>query len=258
MYHQVTAGGPPGYAQYTVTPAAFARQMRVLVGLGYRAITLDDVVAARSAGSPLPRRSVVITFDDGFADAVRHAVPVLVRRGLTATFFVVTGLVGRMSEWTRRNRGIEMALAGAPMLREISDAGFTVGSHAVTHRPLAELEESESRYELRHSRRRLEDLLGREVRHLAYPFGSANDVVRAAAAECGYRTACSTIAGLSPDDEDLLMLRRIHVAGSDSIADFVSRLRTGRSLSTSVRGLLRSSRKFQRTRVTRKVSDFAR
>ena len=248
MYHQIAGDASPAYANYTVSPATFARQMRILVTLGYEAITLERLVGARMSAAPLPKRSVVITFDDGFADAIRNAMPVLTRHGLTATFFVVAGLTGRTSEWTRRTRGIEMALADISALRNLADGGFTIGSHTVTHRRLADLEPREGLYELRESKRRLEDDLGREIRDLAYPYGSLNEHVRRMAAECGYRDACSTIEGLSPATDDPLMLRRVHVRGGDSLSDFVCALRTGHSL----------RRVAQRVRTTMKVSDLFR
>jgi peptidoglycan/xylan/chitin deacetylase (PgdA/CDA1 family) len=248
MYHQVAPTVPAAYSRYAVTPSVFARQMRTLIALGYRTITLEQLLAARTSGTPLPKRSVAITFDDGFADAVRYATPELVRHGFTATFFVVAGLIGRTSEWTRRRRGIEMPLAHARALRDLVEADFTVGSHTITHRPLAELKESECRYELCESKRRLEDALGCEVHDLAYPYGSTNDPVRQATGECGYRTACSTTEGLSSSTDDPLMLRRVHITGGDSFADFICRLGTGYALRKVV----------QRVRVTMKVSDFAR
>jgi peptidoglycan/xylan/chitin deacetylase (PgdA/CDA1 family) len=248
MYHQVAPSAPSAYCRYTVTPPVFARHMRILVALGYRTVSLASLLAARMSGVPLPKRRIVITFDDGFADAVQYATPLLARHGFTATFFVVAGLVGKTSEWTRERRGIEMPLAGTQALRDVAAAGFTVGSHTITHRPLAELDESECRSELRESKRRLEEALQREVRDLAYPYGSTNARVRQAAADCGYQTACSTTEGLSSAADDPLMLRRVHIIGDDSLADFVCRLGTGQAIRNVV----------QRVRVTRNVSDFAR
>jgi len=248
MYHQIAVSAPSAYFRYTVKPAVFARQMRILAALGYRTISLASLLTARTSGTRLPARTVVITFDDGFADALRYAVPVLVRHGFTATFFVVTGLLGKTSEWTREKRGVEMPLADARALCDVTAAGFTVGSHTITHRRLAELEASECEFELRESKRRLEETLQRDVWDLAYPFGSTDALVRRAAAECGYRTACSTIEGLSSGTDDPLMLRRVPVEGGDSLADFMCRLGTGHAIRDAV----------QRVRVTRKVSDFAR
>lgn len=247
MYHQVSPSPCRAYAQYTVTAAAFARHMKVLRTLGYRTVTPDDLAEAFARGTPLPPRRVLITFDDGFSDALRHAVPVLTHNGFTAVFFGVAALVGRTSEWTRR-RGIEMPLADRAALREIARAGFVIGSHALTHRPLAELPDSECRYELLESRRVLEDVLGQTVRHLAYPFGSAGERERQAAADGGYQTACSINRGVSRPGDDLLMLPRVPVRGGDTIADVVCRLRTGLALREVA----------QRVRVSMKVSAFAR
>jgi hypothetical protein len=69
--------------------------------------------------------------------------------------------------------------------------------------------------------------VGRPTVHLAYPFGSYNRAAQAMAAEAGYVTACSTRAGLSGADDNLLALHRISIYGHDSLLDFVSRLRTG-------------------------------
>jgi peptidoglycan/xylan/chitin deacetylase (PgdA/CDA1 family) len=247
MYHQVSSPAPAAYFRYTVTPPTFARQMRALAAMGYETVSLDRLAAARSAGRPLPQRSVAITFDDGFADAVRHALPVLARHRFTATFFAVAGLLGMASEWTRR-RGVVMPLADADTLRAALGAGCTIGSHALTHRPLADLQPADAREELSESKKRLEDALGHAVHHLAYPYGSTRDDVRQAAAESGYQTACTTVDGASGESDDLLMLPRIEVRGDDSIVDFMCRVRTGHTL----------ARLAHRARVTMKVSDLAR
>ena len=85
MYHQVTAHVvPPSFRKYTVTPRAFVAQIQMgwLRTAGYRPVTLDHLDAARLGASPLPRRAVVITFDDGFRDCVEYALPILEARGL--------------------------------------------------------------------------------------------------------------------------------------------------------------------------------
>jgi len=77
------------------------------------------------------------------------------------------------------------------------------------------------------ARSRLEEGLGRPVVHLAYPYGSFDQAVQVAATEAGYVSACSTRAGLSGADDDLLALHRVTVYGHDSMIDFASRLRNG-------------------------------
>jgi peptidoglycan/xylan/chitin deacetylase (PgdA/CDA1 family) len=248
MYHLVSEDAAASYARYTVTPGAFAAQMRVLASLRLQPVSLDTIAASLSAGTPLPRRAVAITFDDGFAETVRHAAPVLARHGFTATFFIVAGLIGRTSEWTRRRRGIELPLADASTVREIAAAGLTVGSHTMTHRTLPDLGARECRLELLESKRRLEDAIGREVPHLSYPYGAAHEGVGEAAAEIGYRTACSTRDALVRRADDPLMLPRVPVMGGESLARFVRRLRPVGPIEKLV----------QRLRETMKVSALAR
>src|SRR5207248_1528671 len=95
------------------------------------------------------------------------------------------------------------------------------------HARLTELDPAACRRELVDSRRRIEDELGREIRHLAYPFGSYDERVRSISEEAGYLSACSVRIGYSSPDDDLLALHRIPVNGQDGLNDFIRHLRTG-------------------------------
>lgn len=235
MYHQVSPRPASGFEKYTVTPRALAAQMRWLALAGYTPVGLDDLLAHRAAGAPLPRRPVVITFDDGFQSCVEHAVPVLQSRGFTATFYLVAGLMGQPSRWLRRERGIELPLVDWATARALQAAGFTCGAHTVTHPRLAQLPTAECRDELRRSRDLLEAQLGSEVAHLAYPFGSYDARVRDLAAETGYRSACTVEIGLSGPGDDPLALRRVPVLGFDTLTDFACRLRSARPARETLR-----------------------
>ena len=230
MYHEVSPSPHPAFRRYTVTVRAFTRQMRWLAALGYGTIDLDTLVRARQGRGALPRRPVVITFDDGFQGCADHAVPVLRSHGFTAAFYLVTGLVGATSRWLRAELGMELPLMDWDTIRALAAEGFQCGAHSVTHPRLPGLDPSRRRAELVDARKRLEDELERPVLHLAYPYGAYDPAVRAAAAEAGYVTACSTRAGLSGADDDLLALRRVTVYGHDSLLDFACRLRAGTTL----------------------------
>jgi peptidoglycan/xylan/chitin deacetylase (PgdA/CDA1 family) len=235
MYHEITERPVPGFRKYCVTPKAFAAQMDWLVRLGYVSLTLDALREHLTLGSKLPPRAVVITFDDGFSDCVRLAPPVLMSRGLTATFFPVAGLVGTSSTWLAARLGVQLSLATWDALRDLVKQGFGCGGHGLTHQPLGELPPDTCRWELVESKRLLESELGRSVDYLAYPYGSYTPEVRLIAAEAGYRLACAVRRGLSPSDDDPLALRRVTVSGEESLADFVCRLRTGESVLELIR-----------------------
>jgi peptidoglycan/xylan/chitin deacetylase (PgdA/CDA1 family) len=236
MYHQVSPRPLPAFARYSVTSAAFTAQMKWLDVAGYSPITVDKLVEARRGRGTLPARPVVITFDDGFHELLDHAIPTLVARGFTATFFLVAGLMGKSGRWLREEIGTEIPLISWYAARELVAAGFQCGSHTMSHPRLSALSPSACRDELRDSRRLLEDELGCEVSHLAYPFGAFDDHVREIAAETGYRSACSTRRGLSEPVDDLLALRRISVYGHDSLVSFACRLATGNSPGELLRG----------------------
>jgi peptidoglycan/xylan/chitin deacetylase (PgdA/CDA1 family) len=195
--------------------------------LGYQTIDMDTLARARGGKGSLPKRPVIITFDDGYQGCVDHAVPVLRAHEFTAIFFLVTGLVGRTSRWMIPELGMELSLMGWDTARALAAEGFQFGAHTVTHPRLAGLDPARCRAELGDARKQLEQELTRTAIHLAYPFGSYDPAVQVLAAEAGYVTACSTRPGLSGSDDDLLALHRISVYGHDSIFDFVSRLRTG-------------------------------
>jgi peptidoglycan/xylan/chitin deacetylase (PgdA/CDA1 family) len=229
MYHEVALQIYPHFRKYMVTPQAFAAQMKWLALAGYSPIDLDTLVGARLGRAVLPPKPIVITFDDGFQGNVDYAAPILHERGFTAVFYLVAGLMGKKSRWLRAERGIELPLMDWQAARQLCADGFQCGAHTMSHPRLAELNVDECRYELHHSRQLLEDQLGREIRHLAYPFGSYDGTTRTLAEEAGYTSAASVEIGLSSPDDDLLALRRVPVSGLDSLVDFATRLTCGRT-----------------------------
>lgn len=241
MYHQVTPRPAPTFRKYAVTRRAFAAQMALLGRVGYRTITIGTLVAVRQGGGRLPRRPVIITFDDGFRDCVDYAVPILKAHGFTATFYLVAGLVGSTSRWLLTERGLELPLFDWDAARELERQGFECGAHSLSHPRLASLPLDACRHELAESRRTLTRELGREVRHLAYPFGSYDETVCAIAREEGYTSACSVRPGLSDVNDDLFALHRVPVRGHDSLLDFACRVRTARSCSEMVGQVVRSA-----------------
>jgi peptidoglycan/xylan/chitin deacetylase (PgdA/CDA1 family) len=227
MYHEVSPSPHPAFRRYTVTVRDFTRQMRWLAAFGYQPIDMDTLVHARQGHASLPKRPVIITFDDGFQGCADHAVPVLRTQGFTAMFYLVAGLMGRTSRWLRPELGMELPLMSWDTARSVAAEGFRFGAHTLTHPRLPGVDPARRRDELVHARGRMEDELGHSIVHLAYPYGDFDQIVQAAAAEAGYVTACSTRPGRSGPDDDLLALHRVTVYGHDSLLDFAWRLRTG-------------------------------
>jgi peptidoglycan/xylan/chitin deacetylase (PgdA/CDA1 family) len=239
MYHEVTSTPHPGFAKYSVPMRSFAAQMRWLAMAGYRTIDLATLLAHRRDGTPVPPKSIIITFDDGFRDAAVFAGRVMAEHGFSATFFLVAGLMGATSTWLQRERGLSLPIMSWDNARALGRAGHRCESHSVTHPRLAELAPDACRDELTRSRDIIEAALGHPVRYAAYPFGSESPAVRAIARDCGYDAACGVAIGLSTADDDPLALRRVPVLGTDSLVDFMSRLTTAYAVGDRLRALAR-------------------
>jgi peptidoglycan/xylan/chitin deacetylase (PgdA/CDA1 family) len=177
---------PPLHPNSYLDRGEFAALLDDLAGRGYRTLTLAEAV-----GRPHPRRSVVLTFDDGCRCFLDHAFPELQARGMTATLFAVSGELGGMNRWDLQAREREERLLGAEELRKVAAAGIEIGSHGRHHLDLSACGDEELRSELSGSREDLQAVLGAPVRTFCYPYGRLDDRVRAAAQAAGYLAAVS-------------------------------------------------------------------
>lgn len=223
-YHRLGAGA----SKMIVTPANFEAQMAWLVRNGYRVVRLADVAGFLAGQKPLPQRAVVLTFDDGYESFHRHAFPVLKRYGLPATVFVYTDFLGGGD-----------ALTWAQMQEVLASGLVDVQSHSKSHRNLIDRlpGETEERYranldaEMRVPRELLERRLAPlKVRHLAYPFGDADEAVLDSAARHGFELAATVVPGGNPFFAQPLMLRRTMIFGDMNLEAFRSRLQVSRPL----------------------------
>lgn len=228
MYHAVDNERATAERRLCVKPDNFDRQMRCLRDQGYSPVSLHAMVEQLREPVRSGDPCVAVTFDDGFDDVRRHALPILVRHGVPATVFAVTGRLGGSNEWMDRSVFPPRRLMSAAELREVQAAGLEIGSHTVNHASMVGLSLEEAVREARESKDALEQVLGRKVRYFAYPYGrfdlSAKEAVRTA----GYHAACSTKSGFnSPAGTDLFELRRLDIFGHDSLPHFKRKLAFG-------------------------------
>jgi peptidoglycan/xylan/chitin deacetylase (PgdA/CDA1 family) len=213
MYHDI-AERAAGGSRLCVPPREFAAQLGYLAANGFTTVTAGGLAAALAAGDPLPARTVVLTFDDGFADFHAHVLPLLRRCGFTATVFVTTGWIADAGRHSAGHRPGQM-LAWS-QVAESASAGIEIAAHSHGHPQLDQLGGGRLRSELTVSKSLLEDALGAPVPGLAYPFGYSSAQVRRAAAEAGYRYACAVGNDLARPDRNGFALDRLTVrAGLD-------------------------------------------
>lgn len=188
----------------------------LLAGRRYQTWTLADLAVAARDRRPLPRRSVVLTFDDGCRCFRDHAFPELERRGMTATLFAVSGELGGTNSWDRAAGERREDLLDAADLRRLAAAGIEIGSHGRHHRDLPACSDAELRDELAGSRADLESLLAAPVRTFCYPFGRLDARARDAVRAAGYLAAVGIHGHPGARPRDLFALPRMIVNPGDS------------------------------------------
>lgn len=226
MYHQVSEKPHPNFLEYTVTPKAFESQMNALKTLGFAAITFNQLVDYKERKAKLPRKPVIITFDDGLTEAVENSVPILENAGFSAVFYMPTNFLGIKSSWMIPEINAEFQIVDWPAVRDLDSRGFEIGSHTMNHPWLDRIPPDQCYKELEGSRKRLEDFLGHEVRHIAYPFGAHDERVKIIASETGYHTACTTEPYIAKVDCNMFSLPRLNIGMRESLLDFIIRIHT--------------------------------
>jgi peptidoglycan/xylan/chitin deacetylase (PgdA/CDA1 family) len=215
----------------SLPPAQFEEQVDWLNDHGYSAVTMSEVpqlIASEDA-----RRWVAITFDDGYADNLEYAAPILESRGMSGTVFVIAGMVGEV-EPKPSDIGHKL-LPGRPMLtrsdlQDLVKAGIEIGSHGYGHRSAVEtVRASKQDYldDLTKSRQLLEDATATAVTSYAYPNGQKgafNSTTRELLPRAGIQSAATTIWGSVKATSDVLELPRCEISPNDSLQDFVAKM----------------------------------
>lgn len=211
MYHAVGSpvlGDDRGI--FGVAPDLFAAHMGTLARYDDAAIT----TAAGGGSGELPMK-VAITFDDGYRDNLRVAAPILERHRFPFSVFAISESVRRSAPGF---------LSAAELRNLAAGPGVTVGSHGASHVPLTQCDDRKLEDELVSSKRYLEDIVGRPVSALAYPYGAVDRRVRDAAERAGYSLGFTSRFDINPPARDPLLLARTTILGTDSVRVFRQKL----------------------------------
>jgi peptidoglycan/xylan/chitin deacetylase (PgdA/CDA1 family) len=216
LYHGVAPSNTkidPGFLR--VRPAAFRAQLELLLAAGYEFVTVAEF-ADRSGGHDPPPGLAALTFDDGMDDNHRVVLPILRERGVPATVYVTTGLIGKPNPWMASGSGARMMTVEE--LRDLVAAGFEIGAHTVTHPDLSQLDFESCLCEASESRVALERLLDVRIDTFAYPFCYYSPTAVAAVRAAGF-TAAVTCQGLGSWNR--YEMQRSLVSGKDGMAAFL-------------------------------------
>jgi peptidoglycan/xylan/chitin deacetylase (PgdA/CDA1 family) len=189
MYHRIVEHEPLYDPERICTSVArLNAHLAWLAAHSFLGVPLD--LALRPA-QPGEGHRFAITFDDGYEETLRLALPVLQAHSLPATVFAVSGLIGGRSVWNREHA----RLLSRKDLLDLQSEGIFIGSHCRSHRRLSTLEPREIQNEVAGSRDDLEELLGARVRFFSYPYHDLDQRVLEAV-ESNYSGAVGGRSGL--------------------------------------------------------------
>jgi len=200
-WHQLRdwKAGDSSYAKQLLIcpPAAFRVQLDALQQAGYTTIGPDRYLDHLSTGAALPPRPVLLSFDDAQGTQAVEALPQLVKRKMTGTFFAMTVVLGKTG-WLSNDD-----------LRRMDAAGMTIAAHTYDHHRVDRYTAPDYPLQLQKPRELLEKILGKPVQHFAYPYGAWNAAALPHVAAAGYRTAFQLSDKPLDPAVPLLTLRRI-------------------------------------------------
>jgi peptidoglycan/xylan/chitin deacetylase (PgdA/CDA1 family) len=197
----------------------FRAQMEYLRNNNIRVISLKALYEALASPEPLPKRAVVLTFDDGFESVYENAFPILKEFGYPATLFLVTGSVGKTMGWERVKGICAYTLCTWEKLKEMDEGGIDIQSHTRTHPFLAELDDEGLASEIGGSKSEIEDNLDKKVEFLAYPYGNFDARVIESLKEHGFAGAACGTFGKARKGQDRFAIKRVGtelVSGRDA------------------------------------------
>lgn len=199
--------------EVTITPEKLQEQLDYINDNNYVTITMTELYDHIENNKPIPEKSILITFDDGYMNNYTEAFPMLKELNMTATIFCIGNSLDGSYYLSEE------------AIKEMSDYGIDIESHTVNHVHLDTMSYDEQLLELKNSKNILEKITGKEVLSLAYPFGDYNDNTIKAAKDAGYKMGFTTKLGLSDRTDDIYKLDRIYISSSYDMNTFKNLLK---------------------------------
>ena len=212
-YHQIRdwrGSDSKGAKDYIIPVATFREEMQMLADSGYHTILPDQLYAYLTTGASLPKKPVMLTFDDGDLDQYETALPILEKHGFKGAFFIMTVAIGRHGKQPYMDKD---------QIKALSDKGHTIGAHTWDHHNVKKYQGDDWKIQVEEPKAKLEAIIGKPVTYFAYPFGLWSPQVLPEIKKRGY-TAAFTLADKRDDNMPLYTIRRIIAGGQWSPKTF--------------------------------------
>ena len=220
-YHRIN----PWYENdaLTVRPPEFERQLKYVQRKGYKFVSLDEHLSLKTENSRL--KVCCVTFDDGFADNLWFAAPVLEKHKIPATIFITAMFMGIKQVLPRYKDAEKDRFLTWEEIKKMLDSGISFGSHTLSHPHLTQIDDSVLWNEIVKSKEVIKEKTGKNVEWFCYPFGDVNENIASLVKKAGYSGAVLTYKKNVP--ETLFTLRRVGIYGQNNF--FIYRIKIWRS-----------------------------
>lgn len=205
MYHHVL---PYANSEYAVSIDQFRRQMQWLSDEDYQTISVNDMVMAIRQGKLLPKKSIILSFDDGFMDVYENAYPILTEFGYTATMYLIEDVIN------------EHPYVSDQVIEELINAGWEMGHHSKSHAYLSSLRNLDE--EVCGSRRRLIERFNQPFDSFAYPFAAKDEKSIQAVKDCGYTSGAGNGSFTIHTEERLFFFSRREIKSYFDMQRFIT------------------------------------
>jgi peptidoglycan/xylan/chitin deacetylase (PgdA/CDA1 family) len=217
MYHHIDtppADAGPIRQDLSVLPRSFDAQLQYLVQEGYTSITLNELALYLTMGEPLPDKPVILTFDDGYADAYTQAFPLLLKHGFVGTFFLTTAPID----------GQNPDFLAWDQVKEMAAVGMRFEPHSYDHPDLRNRGFQFLVFQIVGPRDAIQERTGEAARFFAYPSGRYDDFVIDVLKSANFWGAVLTEQGATHTTDGLFTLKRVRVQGGDDMDTFIRKL----------------------------------
>lgn len=202
-YHHIRpirAGESESMKSYSVTPAAFAEQMKALNDSGYKTILPDQLYNHLVYGEALPAKPVMLTYDDTDEEQFSIAKGVMDKYGFKGVYFLMTISMNRPRYMTK------------DQIKQLNDEGHVIAGHTWDHHMVTKLQGDDWNTQLIKPREQIKSITGKEITYFAYPFGIWNPSVIPEIKKANYKMAF-ILSSKRDTTEPLYTVRRMIVPG---------------------------------------------
>ena len=220
-YHAIAdLSGDPVLGEYGIPPERFARQLDSLHARGFTFVSPDELIAMLEGEAGLPRKALLLTFDDCYEELPDIACTLLQPRGIAGLAFAVSGAVSGTNEWDQAIGARKLRLLDPDGLERLRRHGVEIGCHTRTHRPLPSLADRMLVEETRNSADDLAALGLPRPRFFAFPHGVQDERSRAAVRDAGFAAGFGLSSRRVSRANDRFALPRIEILASDGPVRF--------------------------------------